>query len=98
MRNKSKWNYRVMSETELGSLYLTIRQVYYDQNMEPITYSRESIIGHSHNANLNGETIDEIKRTLNKIKRTLDKMKEAVEKPILWADDDKFPNEYKPNV
>jgi hypothetical protein len=78
------WDYRVMAQTEFGGMYLTIRRVYYSQDGSPISYG-------DHAVTIDGNSIDEIKRTL-------DRMKECTEKPILWADDDKFPNEYKPIV
>lgn len=74
------WNYRVMAQMDGEDVYLSIHEVYYDENNIPNSYTANPIT-------IGGGSIDSLAWSIDKIKI-------ALEKPILWYGE-KFPNEYK---
>lgn len=78
----SHWNHRILAKTYQEEVYLQMYEVYYDKDGKPDGYTANPV------------TIGS--ETLKGIKWTLARMKEATKKPILWADEGKFPQEYEP--
>ena len=76
------WNYRVLALEHNNEIYFQIREVYYDKEGIPHSYSTSP-------SYIESENISEMEWTLSAYK-------EALSKPILYSGK-KFPNEYKDN-
>lgn len=74
------WNYRVLALEHDKEIYFQIREVYYDKEGIPNSYSTSP-------SYIESENISGMEWTLNAYK-------EALSKPILYSGE-KFPNEYK---
>ena len=80
----SHWNYRILAKTFNEEVYLELYEVYYNDEGIPDGYTANPITVGS--------------ETLKGIKWVLARMKEATKRPILWADEGKFPEEYIPEL
>lgn len=77
------WNYRLMAkEFPCGTVEFDIYEVYYNENGVANATSKESV-------SPGGYT------TVIEVKDSLELMLKALDKPILWYNEDKFPQEYK---
>ena len=77
------WNYRLMAkEFPCGTVEFDIYEVYYDKNGVPNGCTQNAV-------SPGGYT------TVKQVEESLELMKKALDKPILWYNEGKFPQEYK---
>lgn len=72
-------------EFPCGTVEVNIYEVYYDENGIPNAYTENPVSAGGYDIKLNG---------VDDVRKTLELMLKALDKPILWYNDGKFPQEY----
>lgn len=73
-------------EFPCGTVEVDIYEVYYDENGVPNGCTTKPVSPGSYDIKLDG---------VNDVRRALENMLKALDKPILWYNEGKFPQEYK---